>query len=68
MATLMEKDALMEFCMGGIAKISKRKVTEYSEIDDAILHNYYGALIRNPPEIFDFKQMAEKIKEIYDKY
>ncbi len=68
MATLMEKDVLLELSMGAIAKISKHTVTERSSEDDAILHNYYGALIRNPPEIFDFTQMSRKIKEIYDRY
>ena len=68
MATLMEKDVLLELTTGAMARISQHEVTSESNVDNVQLHSYYGALIKNPPEIFDFKNMADKIKEIYNKY
>ena len=68
MATLMEKDVLLELTTGAMARITHHKVTSDTNIDNVQLHNYYGALIKNPPEIFDFNNMAEKIKELYNKY
>lgn len=68
MATLMEKDVLLELTTGAMARLAMHEETPDKSIDDIHLHNYYGALIKNPPEIFDFKNMAAKIKEIYNKY
>jgi len=68
MATLMEKDALLELTTGAMARLSQHAVTADSNIDNIQLHSYYSALIKNPPEIFDFKNMAAKIQEIYNKY
>lgn len=68
MATLMEKDVLLELTTGAIAILSKQEPTSELNLDTKYLYNYYDALVSNPPEIFDFKNMAEKIKEIYCKY
>ena len=68
MATLMEKDVLLELTTGAMALLSKQNPTKEINIDNKSLYNYYDALISNPPEIFDFTNMAEKIKEIYNKY
>ena len=68
MATLMEKDVLLELTIGAMARLSQHAVTADSNIDNIQLHSYYSALIKNPPEIFDFKNMAAKIQEIYNKY
>lgn len=68
MATLMEKDVLLEMTTAAMARLSQHAVTADSNIDNIQLHSYYSALIKNPPEIFDFKNMAAKIQEIYNKY
>ncbi len=68
MATLMEKDVLLELTTGAMARLSMHKITPDTNIDNVQLHSYYSSLIKNPPEIFDFKNMAAKIKEIYCKY
>lgn len=68
MATLMEKDVLLELTTGAMARLSQHSVTADSNTDNVQLHSYYTSLIRNPPEIFDFKNMAAKIKELYNKY
>ena len=68
MATLMEKDVLLELTTGAMAVLAKHEVIADSNVDNVQLHSFYGALIKNPPEIFDFKNMAAKIKEIYNKY
>lgn len=68
MATLMEKDVLLELTTGAMARLAMHEVTSDTNIDNVQLHSYYSSLIKNPPEIFDFKNMAEKIKELYNKY
>lgn len=68
MATLMEKDVLLELTTGAMAVLSRQKQTPELKMENKHLCNYYAALISNPPEIFDFKNMAAKIKEIYCKY
>lgn len=68
MATLMEKDVLLELTTGAMARLAMNKTESDKNIDSVQLHNYYGALIKNPPEIFDFKNMSAKIKELYNKY
>lgn len=70
MATLMEKDVLLELTTGAMARLAMNKTEsdKNKNIDSVQLHNYYGALIKNPPEIFDFKNMSAKIKELYNKY
>lgn len=68
MATLMEKDVLLELTTGAMAVLSKQEPTSELNAENKCLYNYYDALVSNPPEIFDFKNMAEKIKEIYCKY
>lgn len=68
MATLMEKDVLLELTTGAMAVLSKQEPTSELNMENKCLYNYYDALVSNPPEIFDFKNMATKIKEIYCKY
>ena len=68
MATLMEKDVLLELTTGAMAVLAKHELVADSNIDNVQLLSFYGALIKNPPEIFDFRSMAAKIKEIYNKY
>ncbi len=68
MATLMEKDVLLELTTGAMALLSKQEPTSELNMENKYLYNYYDALVSNPPEIFDFKNMATKIKEIYSKY
>ena len=68
MATLMEQEVLLELTTGTMAALAKHEVIADSNDDNMQLRSYYGALIENPPEIFDFKNMAAKIKEIYKKY
>ncbi len=68
MATLMEKDVLLELTTGAMAVLSRQTPSETINQENKCLYNYYDALISNPPEIFDFKNMAPKIKEIYSKY
>lgn len=68
MATLMEKDVLLELTTGAMTRLAMHEVTSDSNIDNVQLHSYYSSLIKNPPEIFDFKNMAAKIKELYNKY
>lgn len=68
MATLMEKDVLLELTTGAMARLAMHEVTSDTNIDNVQLHSYYSSLIKNPPEIFDFKNMAAKIKELYNKY
>lgn len=68
MATLMEKDVLLELTTGAMALLSKQEPTSELSMENKYLYNYYDALVSNPPEIFDFKNMATKIKEIYSKY
>lgn len=64
----MEKDVLLELTTGAMARLAMNKTESDKNIDSVQLHNYYGALIKNPPEIFDFKNMSVKIKELYNKY
>lgn len=64
----MEKDVLLELTTGAMARLAMNKTESDKNIDSVQLHNYYGALIKNPPEIFDFKNMSAKIKELYNKY
>lgn len=68
MATLMEKDVLLELTTSAMAVLAKHGDITDSNVDNLQLHSFYGALIKNPPEIFDFKNMVAKIKEIYYKY
>lgn len=64
----MEKDVLLELTTGAMARLAMHEVTSDTNIDNVQLHSYYSSLIKNPPEIFDFKNMAAKIKELYNKY
>lgn len=68
MATLMEKDVLLEMTTAAMAVLSKQNPSQELNQENKYLYNYYDALISNPPEIFDFKNMAAKIQEIYNKY
>ncbi len=68
MATLMEKDVLLEMTTVAMAVLSKQNPSQELNQENKYLYNYYDALISNPPEIFDFKNMAAKIQEIYNKY
>ena len=68
MATLMEKDVLLELTTGAMAVLAKQEPTTELNLENKCLYNYYDALVSNPPEIFDFYNMASKIKEIYCKY
>lgn len=53
MATLMEKDALLELVNGAIAKISTLKIDDI--LTRQALYNLNAALLENPPEIVDFE-------------
>ena len=59
---------MLELTTGAMACLARHDVTDDSSLDNEQLHNFYGALVKKPPEIFDFKNMAAKIKEIYCKY
>ena len=41
MATLMEKDVLLELTTGAMARLSQHAVTADSNIDNIQLHSYY---------------------------
>lgn len=64
----MEKDVLLEMTTGAMALLSKQEPTNELNMENKHLYNFYDALISNPPEIFDFKNMSRKIKDIYCKY
>ncbi len=52
MATLMEKDAMQEMLNGAIARLTTMKINDDSTRQ--ALYNLNSALLKNPPEIFDF--------------
>ena len=68
MATLMEKEVLMDLTTSARALLIQHEPAEDLKSDEWHLRCFYDALVNNPPEIFDFKNMAAKISEIYKKY
>ena len=68
MATLMEKDVLIELSAATRVRMSKYEDTEEKIKDRNQNRYFYEALLKCPAEIFNFKIMAEKIMELYKKY
>ena len=68
MATLMEKDVLLELVNGAMATLSRQNPSENLNSSNYQLQSFYSALISNPPEIFDFHNMANKINGITAQY
>lgn len=66
MATLMEKDAMMEIVNGAIATLTKLKVNDGPTRQS--LYNLNAALLENPPEIFDFEGTIKLVKKLVSKY
>ena len=66
MATLMEKDALLELVNGAIAKISTLKIDD--TLTHQALYNLNAALLENPPEIFDFEGTVKAVKNMMKQY
>ena len=66
MATLMEKDAMMEMVNGAIAKLTALKINDISTRQ--ALYNLNAALLENSPEIFDFEGTVKMVKAIVKKY
>ncbi len=68
MATLMEKDVLLELTTGAMAILSRQEPSDNLNNNNYQLQSFYSALITNPPEIFDFHNMANKINGITAQY
>ena len=66
MATLMEKDAMMEMVNGAIATLTKLKVNDGPTRQS--LYNLNAALLENSPEIFDFEGTIKLVKKMVSKY
>lgn len=66
MATLMEKDAMMEMVNGAIATLSKKKIDDVA-VRQA-LYNLNSALLENSPEVFDFEGTVNMVKKLVSKY
>lgn len=66
MATLMEKDALLELVNGAIAKISTLKIDD--TLTRQALYGLNAALLENPPEIFDFEGTVKAVKTMMEQY
>lgn len=66
MATLMEKDAMMEMVNGAIATLTKKKINDVST--RLVLYNLNSALLENSPEIFDFEGTINMVKKLVSKY
>ena len=68
MATLMEKDVLIELSAATRARMSKYEDTEEKIKDRNQNRYFYEALLKCPAEIFNFKIMSEIIMELYKNY
>ncbi len=66
MATLMEKDAMMEMVNGAIATLTKLKVNDV--LTRQALYNLNAALLENSPEVFDFEGTITLVKNLVSKY
>lgn len=66
MATLMEKDAMIEIVNGTIARLTTMKINDDSTRQT--LYNLNSALLENPPEIFDFEGTIKMVKSLMAKY
>lgn len=66
MATLMEKDAMMEMVNGAIATLTKQKINDVSTRQ--ALYNLNAALLENSPEVFDFEGTVRMVKSMVAKY
>lgn len=66
MATLMEKDAMMEMVNGAIARLTALKVNDVP-VRQA-LYNLNAALLENSPEVFDFNGTVKMVKTLVGKY
>jgi hypothetical protein len=66
MATLMEKDAMMEMVNGAIATLTKLKVNDV--FTRQTLYNLNAALLENSPEVFDFEGTITLVKNLVSKY
>lgn len=66
MATLMEKDAMMEMVNGAIARLTTMKINDDSTRQ--ALYNLNSALLENLPEIFDFEGAIKMVKSLMEKY
>lgn len=61
MATLMEKDAMMEMVNGAIATLTKQKINDIPMRQ--ALYNLNSALLENSPEVFDFDGTVNMVKK-----
>lgn len=66
MATLMEKDAMLEMVNGAIAKLTMLKINDISTRQ--ALYDLNAALLENPPEIFDFEGTVKAVKTMMEQY
>lgn len=66
MASLMEKDAMIEMVNGAIAELTKKKINDESA--RYALYSLNAALLRNPPEIFDFEETVKMVNALLAKY
>ena len=66
MATLMEKDAMMEMVNGAIARLTTMKINDDSTRQ--ALYNLNSALLENLPEILDFEGAIKMVKSLMEKY
>lgn len=69
MATLMEKDVLIEVVANAMATISKRKdPTEPRNEDQLFLSNLRDELYSKEHDKIDYQQALDKVKVIREKY
>ena len=66
MATLMEKDAMIEMVNGAIATLTKLRINDESV--RRALYNLNAALLENSPEIFNFEGTIKYVKKLVSKY
>ncbi|WP_297648969.1 hypothetical protein [uncultured Treponema sp.] len=66
MATLMEKDAMMEMVNGAIARLTALKVNDVPTRQ--ALYNLNAALLENSPEVFDFNGTVKMVNTLVGKY
>lgn len=66
MATLMEKDAMLEMVNGAIARMTTLKINDVSTRQ--ALYNLNAALLENSPEVFDFEGTVKMVKSMVAKH
>lgn len=68
MATLMEKDVLLEMTTGAIITLMTSEPSIEKNNDLTKLRNLYRALIKNSSDIFDFENVITQIKDVKNRY